>query len=42
MLSMVYPNDDGYFQQDDESCISTGIVQDWFEENEGGYLVWMV
>lgn len=36
-MLLVYPNGDGYFQQDNASCHSAGTVQNWFEEYEGEF-----
>lgn len=37
LMFMIYPNSDGYFQQDNSSCHNIGIAHDWFEENEGKF-----
>nr|KAF6360073.1 hypothetical protein mMyoMyo1_011031 [Myotis myotis] len=35
IMLMVYPNGDGFFQQDNAPCHGARIVQEWFQEHEG-------
>nr|KAF6369295.1 hypothetical protein mMyoMyo1_010662 [Myotis myotis] len=37
IMLMVYPNGDGFFQQDNAPCHDARIVQEWVQEHEGDF-----
>nr|KAF6336831.1 hypothetical protein mMyoMyo1_012050 [Myotis myotis] len=39
IMLMVYPNGDGFFQQDNAVCHGAYIVQEWFQEPEGDFIL---